>query len=615
MMAEYRLLAHYGEQKLFQTPLYIDTKTHEQQEPDATIDPSGDSALYEREWYANWSVWDDDGVSYPLCGLSANGTMIDLHLPSSQPFLMQYGFVRFRAEIVDADGNRQILYSKFCSALNSADNENIEQMIRRITAIREPVLNMLRWPSRIVDADTTQPQHDSGCYSMINGLSSHSDTVNSPSTLSNIIEAYQRNAPYFRAKPEHTIRKNTVPVPFHRVRALSRDSMIWSVRTGNLHPLPPDYQNGIPIGDTRYMPRETLTETTVKDNHIYENLILIGFLDTVRRQLKNTEWMEQNNSDAMGFHILRMVLYPEAQHTSESLALIEDLRKQYQHSLRLAERNIPKVLSLPKQTKRFQEIPPYRDIYQRIYEWFCGGSTVDWGDGAIFKGRLADTIYEYFCWQELLHLFAQNGFQQYKPSIRTGYHGHRPKPPFSNIVFLRKEQTRVTLYFDPWIPTVRQGATPMYGISLVRTDTILPEKGYSPDFLIKVERGDESAYAILDAKFRDMARLFPQWKPLDSTLCAMEESLQKYYINLSAEDTLLRPIKMIWLLQGRCVPAEKMQDSYTIRTIQKGDPQAKLDYYPETFFQHLSWGAMPLHAQNTSEWANQFWTVFSATML
>lgn len=608
-MSEYRLTAQYRQQELFQTALYDDIDSDIQ--PDTSVDPSAESALFEREWYSGWTVLDGNGVRCTLCSLSANGTAIDLHSHVSQPFLMQYGLIRFEAQIMDPAGLRLTLRSRYCSALNSTDNNNIEQMIRRIMSVQEPVLSMLRWPSRPADEHGRQEQN--ACYSMLNGLSTRRDTGSAPSSLSRIIEVYRRNAPYFRARPEYTIQKNSVPVPFHRVRALSRDSMIWSVRTGSMYPLPPDSTGGIRIGDTRYMPRETLTETALKDHHIYENLVIIGFLDTVCRQLKNTDWIERQQTEG-GFHILRLILYPETQHTAECLSILEDLRKQYQHSLHLEERKIPKILSLPKQTKRFQEIPPYHDIYQHIYEWFRGGNTMDWGSGAIYKGRLADTIYEYFCWQELLGLFARKGFQMCSPSICSGYQGNRPKPPFSNIVFLRKDQTAVTLYFDPWIPTAKPGAAPLHGITLLRTDTTLPNKGYSPDFLIKVEQNHHISYAILDAKFRDMERLFARYKPQNSTICTMEESLQKYYINLSSCDTLHRPVQMLWLLQGRCITTEGTEITKA-RSISKGDPNAAPEYYPENFFTDLSWGAMPLNSQNTSEWANEFWSVFSSTML
>ena len=610
-MSEYRLSARFGSQKIFQTVLYPTADLTN--EPSPAVDTDPDSSLFEREWYSDWAVYQSDGHRCTLCSLSANGAPIDLNLLQSQPFLMQYGLVRFEAQIINADGHTLSLVSNCCSALNSADNDNIEQMIRRIMSIREPVLSLLRWPSRTVEEDSRYPRNE--CYSMLSGLSSRSDAAGSLSSLNGIIEAYRRNAPYFRAKPEYTIQKSTVPVPFHRVRALSRDSMIWSVRTGSMHALPENHAGGIQVGNKNYIPRETLTEIASRDHHIYENLMIIGFLDTVCRQLQTTQWTEHANSRDQGFHILRMILFPETRHTSESLSVIEDLRKQYQRSLRLEERRIPKVLSLPKQTKRFQEIAPYRDIYQHMYEWFRGGNALDWGDGAIFKGRLADTIYEYFCWQELLNLFSTKGFKKAKPSVRTGYRGNRIKPPFSNIVFLQKEQTAVTLYFDPWIPSVAQGARPMHGLTLVRTDTVTPGKGCSPDLLIKVEQNGHTAYAVLDAKFRDMERLFARRKPQNAIICAMEECLQKYYINLSGCDSLYRPIKMVWLLQGRCIPAGDSVSPRNHRSIGKGDSDAALEHYPNEFFRDLSWGAMPLNSENTAEWANHFWSVFSSTML
>ena len=122
------------------------------------------------------------------------------------------------------------------------------------------------------------------------------------------------------------------------------------------------------------------------------------------------------------------------------------------------------------------------------------------------------------------------------------------------------------------------------------------------------------SYAVLDAKFRDMDRLFAQRKPPDSHICTMEECLQKYYINLSDSEQLHRPVKMLWLLQGRRVPGILPEEISVFRCIGKDDPDATPDYYPKEYFSDLSWGAMSLNAQNEADWTEQFWEEFSRAM-
>ena len=93
----------------------------------------------------------------------------------------------------------------------------------------------------------------------------------------------------------------------------------------------------------------------------------------------------------------------------------------------------------------------------------------------------------------------------------------------------------------------------------------------------------------------------------------MEESLQKYYVNLSDRERLYRPTKMLWLLQGRATFAADNQQP--AQSIEKGDPQAVLEYYPEAYLGSLSWGAVPLNPQNASEWAIHFWSTFCSALL
>lgn len=73
-------------------------------------------------------------------------------------------------------------------------------------------------------------------YSMLTGFvtSESSGKRGSPSVLQDILEVYKKNAGYFRARPEYTIRKELAPVPYHCVKKLSKDSMLWSIRTGNM---------------------------------------------------------------------------------------------------------------------------------------------------------------------------------------------------------------------------------------------------------------------------------------------------------------------------------------------------------------------------------------------
>lgn len=609
-MSEYILTADYGGGEQFRAGLFTHMVTSGQAGMDEIVEPDPSSALYEREWYSNWTVTAENGRPCRLLKISANGEEIEHRKTAAQPFLMQYGLVQFQVEILDEAGEKQTLWSKYCSALNSSDSRNIEQMIRRITQIEEPVKSLLSWPSRPPEEERRYSGTEDGKYSMLTGFAAGapSGKRGSPSVVQDIVEAYQKNAGYFRARPEYTIRKEPVPVPYHGVKKLSKESMLWSIRTGNMQQLPANSPYGIPVGDRRYMPRETLTEKSVKDHHIYENLVVIGFLDTVGRELRDRDWMEQQSRESEGFDILRMILYPDAQPGTERLPEIEHIRRQYQNSLRLEERRIPRVLSLPKQTKRFQKIQPYHDIYQKIYAWFRGGNSINWGEGAIFKGRLADKIYEYYCWQELLRLFADKGYRKAKASVCTGYNGKRPRPPFSNIVYLQKGQIKITLYFDPWIPVSGSGKGAQYGITLVRTVWEPGKDGYSPDFLIKVEKDHTVSYAVLDAKFRDMKNLFAHWDPDDMSV--MEESLQKYYINLSDRERLCRPVKMLWLLQGRVATVNG--DPRSSRSIEKGDSEAVLEHYPHPYFDALSWGAVPLNPREAGEWAIHFWSAFQA---
>ena len=577
------------------------------------------SVLFEQGAYSQWRLIADQTPCI-VQELSANGVPLD-PAQEAKPFLLEFGFVQFSAVISHPlTGKKQKLVSKYCPALNSADTDNIKSMVDQLLQIREPSLQRwLDWPSQYPDQEPRPSSQRQEKYSMLTGSfqASAADVPWNPSSVPQILETYRKHCAYFALKAEFTVQKHAIPAPFYRVKQIGRESMGWTVRNGRLRQIPSDVNQGIKIGAHQYMPSETLTEASLHDRHIYENLVIVGFLDTIRRKLLEHKFLGQKSQGNEGFHLLQLILYPEASYAEDSLEELEALRRQYIHALHLEERRISPVNSLPRQTKRFLEILPYRDLYHCISEWFQHSATLKVGNGAIFKGRLADVLYEYFCWLQLLRLFQRNGYQKQAPSERTSYGGLRPLPPFSNIIHLKKpgDPTQITLYFDPWIPCLDRRHTEDHGITLRRISRASAHDyaGYSPDFLIKVERaGKQPRYAILDAKFRSMKALF---SASDPDLCPMEDALYKYYLDISEKNHATRPISMVWLLQGRMLSGSEEERPLFAKRVSGSHPDVELPHFPSDYFGKLSWGAHSLNSQNTSEWSVSFWADFKQNML
>ena len=557
--------------------------------------------MHEKRKYSEWAVspWNPEWIS---CELTANGVNLR---EEEQPFLLQYGFVQFEVTITCKDGSTKSLFSKYCSAFQTEETENLKKMVQQIMKIEEPVWDLLRWPSAQPGEEQLPKEDSKKRYSMLSGaLQQGEGADNTHLPLQRVLETYKKHSGYFKARPEHTIRKRLVATPFYRVKALSSESMLWSAQNGSLRKVD---SGGILIGDQRYLPTETLSEVSERDYHIYENQVILGFLDTVIRKIKEKE----NLSGRDEFDILRTIFFPgEAGWDEKGASEVEDLRLRYQRALNLEKRKIPRVNNLPKQTKRFQEILPYREIYRCIYDWFRSGTSWSFDDNTVFRGNLADTLYEYFCWQQILRLFLENGYRRCQDSRRTDYgDAKNTKPPFSNVVYMKKDETYVTLYFEPRISTWKGSAVARdCGISLIRTamdrdaNKRFRDNFWTPDFMIRVEKNGEVEYGILDAKFRGADTLLRS-NSFGGTLSAMEESLYKYYLTVSHTERLERPVRMMWLLQGRsgkeatsaCEPTEKQQIV------------ERLEYFPPSLFDDLSVGVLPMTSYNSELATKSLW--------
>ncbi len=561
--------------------------------------------LHEKRKYTEWTVtpW---GEEWTFCDLTANGVKLK---ETNQPFLLQYGFVQFTAVIMKKDGSTQTLRSKYCSAFQTDETENLKKMTQEILKIREKhVWDMLRWPSPRPGNQQKGREEEPETYSMISGALQQGEGADSTHLpLKRVLDTYRKHSGYFKVRPEYTIRKRPVATPFHRVKALTNDSMAWSARNGSLRKVE---TGGIQVRGQRYLPMETLSEVAERDYHIYENRVILGFLDTVVQKINEKEDLKK----AEEFDILRMIFSSEeAGWDEDGVFQAETLRRQYQRALNLEKRKIPRVNNVPKQTKRFQEILPYREIYRCIYEWFHQGTSWGFDDNSVFRGNLANTLYEYFCWLQLLQVFWGNGYRRCRDSRRTDYgDAIKKKPPFSNIVYLEKEQTAVTLYFEPRISTWKGSAIARdCGISLIRTamdrdkEKHFRESFWTPDFLIRVEQNGRVEFGVLDAKFRSIDML-QRGNSFGGTLSAMEESLYKYYLTTSDAEKLTHPVRMLWLLQGRA-ELDREENQTECEIVEKKTVIESVQYFPKTYFENLSVGILSMNSYNSEAAKNRLW--------
>jgi hypothetical protein len=130
---------------------------------------------------------------------------------------------------------------------------------------------------------------------------------------------------------------------------------------------------------------------------------------------------------------------------------------------------------------------------------------------------------------------------------------------------------------------------------------------WEPDFMVRVEKEGRVEYAILDAKFRSADALLRNNGFEGETLSAMEECLYKYYLTVSDVERLECPVRMMWLLQGR---AGKRGREASFEPTEKQQIVDRLEYFPQSFFDDLSFGVLPMNGFDSSAALERLWEEF-----
>jgi hypothetical protein len=121
----------------------------------------------------------------------------------------------------------------------------------------------------------------------------------------------------------------------------------------------------------------------------------------------------------------------------------------------------------------------------------------------------------------------------------------------ANTYHLRREETRITLYYTPCISM----DSFENGITLFKTTS--KSSFYTPDFMFKIEsptsRGP--SYIIMDAKYSTRTIIRENY---------LQKTIFKYACELSdARNTWGVPIRMVWLLEGR------IEDAKTVDALER----------------------------------------------
>lgn len=472
-----------------------------------------------------------------------------------QPFLLQCDLIEISLKITLKDDYDLELFAPFllCVSKNVDDAENAEEIVSTLLNFDDDNIN--RWIFLKKSINNSQTGLIEGGFRD----KSYKSILSYLQLLNDIIQCYQNNYVYFKAQAKHSIISNAELKEYAKVRSFDNRSIKWLCK--NLEQLSTvENRSAIMWNNQYYLPYKVMSEQKKVNYDIYENRMIISFLkeviidaEQIQRELKSMLIEEENVFQKLKrisfehYHApIITIKNVQIMHNKEILQRISMIIDSARHLLHAYITILPcqsgRLVGMPKKTKIFQEIRPYRFVYELIVKWYRYGEASLEKDNILFQVKTMDKLYEYYCLIQLLKMLKEEGYEikdekndidlfEYK-TVDGKYENERD---VANTYNLCKDSSHITLYYQPVIYADGYAN----GLTLYRTTSY--NSYYSPDFVIKITQNQESSYVILDAKYSSKDNIKKY---------ALENCILKYGVEVESYEENCE-VKMMWILQGR----------------------------------------------------------------
>lgn len=423
------------------------------------------------------------------------------------PFLYIIGLAQITLEIVYANGDTEWLYSDFVSVLiKSTDvNEALDMMLKYVY---ENQTDILRRDMKITEISEKLDESYDDFWSQI-------------LLLEEIANVYEISYGYFMANCRYKLEK---------VEALDRVEKLQEVDSKTIQYITqhPEYLkssvSGIKHGRQCFLPSKTLMMQKKITNDIYENQVVVSFLEHVLDGLhvlfeKINEYLRLTrieNEVENGYIVSSYLLYVNARMIlSEFAERLSKLEKQYQQ-LVMSYANILKVKRIqmvkrPEPSAIFMNVPQYNRIYICILRWFSKKGYDLIKERVMFNFINAPSIYEAYVLIKMINQIRDRGYElvesktvTYPRQANWIYRNQN----YNNTFIFKSEDAKITLYYEPII--YDEDRTNVNAIGIYRNNSVSLNREtederqghyYVPDYVIKYEEGDKEQYLLCDAKF------------------------------------------------------------------------------------------------------------------
>lgn len=395
------------------------------------------------------------------------------------------------------------------------------------------------------------------------------------SVLARLSSLYERQYPYFREEPKCRMVSTHRRMSVERMRDMTPEAAQWMASH------PHEWQRvapgqGVRMRGANWMPAHALVRTSVLSRDIYENRVVAGFPLFIAGEARRLAQALDDavrvgagplDAQTLGRVSAGRVVSAESDELRGYGLVFSRIANLYRDALGVTPEPVSR---LPAPARHFIETSQYRLVYELMREWF----ELEPVEVEKLVNRLASVtsprLYEYFSLVSLLGGLDRRGWRL-EASERHDYKGagalyaDNGAAALLNTFVFRKDDETVRLWYQPVIAA--GDAEAENGVGLVRTtrwsvrpvnaepadtlrETMRP--WYSPDFLIALERGGRTAWAIMDSKYSTVSTVMRHY------------ALQQAFKYLTSIGTLNKDdvYAGLWLYCGSVAPDRAAEGSF-----------------------------------------------------
>lgn len=356
--------------------------------------------------------------------------------------------------------------------------------------------------------------------------------------IDEIIKIYDENYSCFSNHKKASVESIEAVVDVKSVRAIDERSLRWIAC--NPDNLVETGKTGIAVNGKSYIPVKIKTRLSQYSYEVYENRVLLGFLQNV------IDYME-NQITGFNKEMIKLKNIPECilkqlpnthdltgrcvyiyykgviERFSNKKTYLQQIYNKYEGILKC---QAEVVHAMPKFTNTFRRVYHYRLCYECMVKWFEAGEYTFDHINYLFKLKTLSRIFEYFCLIKLQGALVQCGYM-FEGGDKIVYSMEDDTEDINNQYIFSGNGYKLTLFYEPsiWVDEVDKRVN-LYSTGYNFLKGKWNDK-WTPDFILKISSACDEYYYILDAKYSNARNVKKR---------SMPELVLKYGVQIASKD-------------------------------------------------------------------------------